>query len=338
MVQYRLAQPEDEEALLDLWVAANPGTTREAWRRDYHRVPALRERVHVAIAPGGSLLAAAAFWPREVRDARGAALKVGDLSHVATRPEARRQGHARRLVELTIEAMREEGCVWSSLTTSEEARTLYEALGWRAFPRPVREGIASAQAGSSGAFSVSRYEPASEPEGWDALARVYDAFNAARPLTVARDAAYWRDFFVPHLTAWLSGHAPVILVARRAGQADVRGYAIVYYSDEEPARAFGLDRLFTVSELGIFPGDEEAVSALLAAALSESGGRLLGGRVYAPREPEIDAAIEQLFGQSARQDQDSEPMARVIAPDFEQSDLDALFAAPGAMAWPLDDV
>jgi hypothetical protein len=31
-------------------------------------------------------------------------------------------------------------------------------------------------------------------------------------------------------------------------------------------------------------------------------------------------------------------MARVIAPDFEQSDLDALFAAPGAMAWPLDDV
>jgi ribosomal protein S18 acetylase RimI-like enzyme len=64
-----------------------------------------------------------------MRDAAGEARLVGNVSHVATQPEARRRGHATRLMALAIDVMRADGCVWATLNTSEEARPLYERLG-----------------------------------------------------------------------------------------------------------------------------------------------------------------------------------------------------------------
>ena len=57
------ARPEEEEALLDLWVAANPGSEREDWRRQWHVLPRRVEQTYVAVA-GGNLL----FRPATGRD------------------------------------------------------------------------------------------------------------------------------------------------------------------------------------------------------------------------------------------------------------------------------
>ena len=139
-IAYRPARPTEEAALIDLWVAANPDSDPAAWRREYERAPDRFVHTLVAAAPTGGLLAAALWWPRLVRDAAGEARLVGNVSHVATRPEAWRCGHATRLMALAIDAMRAEGCAWATLTTSEEARPLYQRLGWRAYPRLSWQG------------------------------------------------------------------------------------------------------------------------------------------------------------------------------------------------------
>lgn len=339
MTEYRLATPADEDALLALWVAANPGTTREAWQREVGRIPGRWGRTQVAVARDGTVLAGALFWPRQVRDANGSPLRVGTVSHVATRPEARQQGHARRLMERTIAAMCADGCAWSYLTTSETGRALYEGLGWQPFPRRVWQGVTSGERlETSDAFAIHRYNLGDEQAPWETLAQVYAAFNAARPLTVVRNDGYWQDFFAPHLSAWHSDHAPICFVAHRDGEAEACGYSIVYYSDAAAGRAFGLDQLFTVSELGVRPGDEAAVPALLAAVTRHAAGSRWGGRVYAPRDHAIESAIRQLFGGTAHMVEETEPMARPIASNFSERDLEAIFAVPSAIFWPLDEV
>ncbi len=56
----------------------------------------------------------------------------GRIVNVWTQPEYRRQGLARELVELCLDAARERGITRLSLGTSAEARHLYETLGFTA--------------------------------------------------------------------------------------------------------------------------------------------------------------------------------------------------------------
>jgi hypothetical protein len=98
---------------------------------------------------------------------------------------------------------------------------------------------------------------------------------------------------------------------------------------------FGEGR-FGLHEVGALRGDDEALPMLLSAVAERAGGRGSKGRLCLPREQPIDAALAVLFD-DLEQPIDDEPMARAIAPDFDGHRIDALFAAPGAFTWMLDD-
>ena len=85
--------------------------------------------------------------------------------------------------------------------------------------------------------------------------------------------------------------------------------------------------------MGVLPEEAGAPLALLTEVAAEARRRgiPLTGRMYLPQEPPIDAALEQLFGPTLYAGQDQgHVMARTIAADFGQPDLDAIFAAPSA--------
>jgi len=71
------------------------------------------------------------------------------LLNVYTRPEARRMGLARALMERAIEAAREAGVKRVWLRTSEAGRPLYESLGFRPRDNDLRLDIEQPRAASS---------------------------------------------------------------------------------------------------------------------------------------------------------------------------------------------
>jgi GNAT superfamily N-acetyltransferase len=67
----------------------------------------------------------------------------GHVSSVATRPEARRRGHARAVVGLLLTWFDEHGVPQQDLSSSREAEELYLALGFDDHPqRYLRRCIA----------------------------------------------------------------------------------------------------------------------------------------------------------------------------------------------------
>jgi len=125
-VDYRLLHATEIDAAADLWgdLHGDP-KQHEAWRREFRSLPQLLTHTRVAVAADGALLSIIHAWPLTIYGVDGQPQHVDRLSHVFTRPDARRRGHAARLVELTIAAMRADGCQWSILTTSDEGRPLY---------------------------------------------------------------------------------------------------------------------------------------------------------------------------------------------------------------------
>jgi GNAT superfamily N-acetyltransferase len=342
-IEYRAMYPEEEDAALDLW-AEVLSDDRAALKRlfvynDRHRF----EHHFVAAAPDGRLLSTVGYWLRDVRDASGVARRVGQVINVATREAARRQGHAGRLLELVIEAMTQNGCAWSLLLGREQARTLYKHYGWKHFLRFSRRGsVEVEQLPLLETYRIRLYDPLEEPAPWDTLAALYDAYNAVRPLTLVRDPRYWRGYTAARITDWMAFQRAVIFVATRGLEDNqLCGYLFGAFYDQAYARYhFNSPPAFVLSEIGVRPGDEAAIPALLYAAgryASERG--IIRGQVDLPDEPLINTALERLFGPSLHLS--SEPnglMARTIAPDFEQRALDAIFATSGSICWSIDEV
>jgi GNAT superfamily N-acetyltransferase len=342
-IEYRAMYPEEEDIALDLW-AEVLGDDRAALKRTFVYNDRDRfEHHYVAATPDGTLLSTVGYWLRDMRDASGAARRVGHVIHVATREAARRQGLAGRLLEMAIEAMTKDGCAWSLLFGREQARTLYKRYGWKGFSRFARRGsVEVEQLPLLETYSIRLYDPLEEPAPWDTLAAVYDAYNAVRPLTLFRDPRYWRGYTAARMTDWMAFQRVSIFVATR-GLEDNHpcGYLFGQFYDQAYARYhFDSPPAFILFEIGVRPGDEAAIPALLYAAGRYAAERgIVRGQVDLPDEPLINAALERLFGASLHLS--SEPngmMARTLAPDFEQRALDEIFAAPGSICWSIDEV
>ncbi len=333
-VEYRLLCGDEVDAAADLWVIYHPGidsAQHHAWRREFRTIPHLLTHTRVAVAPDGALLSIIHYWALEVHDASGMPRRVGRVSHVFTREDSRRQGHATRLLELTLAAMRDEGCQWSILSTSEEGRSLYARYDWRPLPyRQVRCIVSGHPSPPVGRYTVRPYDPRREPDGWSPIEHIHRAYNAGRPFTTVRDDIYWRN--VAARVDWRLSSPTLrsnVLVAACNGDDDVPcAYALALFSEE---------RSFLLAELGALPGEEEALHALLAFVVEQPGGRTVGGRLYLPREPALDAALATLCSQVTNEEND-DCMMRVIAPNIDQSLLIALPAAPGNVMWLLDDI
>jgi predicted N-acetyltransferase YhbS len=320
---YRPLRDDDEAAVLALWAE----TFEEDPQRLRHALldnpRARRDQTRVAVAADGTVLSAMHYHQRELRDLDGTPRPVAGLAVVATRPEARRQGHAGRLIEQTIAALRADACAWSLLFT--DINPYYERYGWRTYATRYRQGLLAAdQPASAGAYTTRGYDPRQAPGGWAPLAAVYAAYNARRPLTTVRDLPYWEryapeKFCAPNARVW---------VAAPAGDAGtVAGYVLAHFTQET----------FVVLEIGVRADATEAIPALLAAVVDEARARGIGmGRVYIPREPAIDAALAGIY-QQVHEDYHHVLMGLPLAPGWDDARIAAIFAAPGAISWPADD-
>jgi hypothetical protein len=116
------------------------------------------------------------------------------------------------------------------------------------------------------------------------------------------------------------------------------GYLLADYSTREMAQEeHGLDQFFTIGEIGVMPGHEGAVSSLLAAVADNSAQGNVGGRACLPREPQIVAAMRAIFGPSLQMPDDRAMMALPLAESCTSEKLEAIFSAPGALHWVVDD-
>lgn len=85
----------------------------------------------LAVDQPGAIVAGAGLWLMDwIPHVIGKSERRGNILNVYTRPEFRRRGLARRLVEVAVTWCRENGIDTVILHASPEGRPLYEALGF----------------------------------------------------------------------------------------------------------------------------------------------------------------------------------------------------------------
>jgi ribosomal protein S18 acetylase RimI-like enzyme len=260
-IEYRWMNAEEMEQVLELWVAVYPGTEREAWKNEILSIPGSQENTCVAL-DGGRVLASALLWIREMNDAAGRLHRAGNVSHVATHPQARRQGHAGRLLELIIERMGQADCAFSTLFTSEAGRPLYEKYFWRTCPLHFWQGgLASVNLPRSPGYAVRSAERLEEPALWEALAEIYADFNLARPFAVQRDVSTWKSFTAYKITAWVQEGASLWLAYPTESPQAVCGYLVAHCTAQG----------FLIAEMGVKEGHRAAIPNLLHPVIGSYG-------------------------------------------------------------------
>jgi GNAT superfamily N-acetyltransferase len=334
-VTYRQMRAEDEDAVFDLWLTTWADSDEAVERQTLHSDPDYLSRTYIAVGEDGQVLSTAHYWVREMCDAVGMPRRVGCVSHVSTHHTARRQGHARTLMSTLRDAMAAEGCEYALLFSSEMGVQLYEGLGYRTMGSPFRRGLVQLdRARYNGSYAVREGR---EPD-WEAVARIYAAYNAGRPLAFVRDEVYWREFIARKWRYVLDHLGGRVFTAHEGADGEPVAYAMAYVSSPEYAREhFGLDQVFTICEVCALPGHEGAIPALVdsAAALTLPGQ--VGGRVFAPREDAPSAAIESLFGATLSEMDDRRMMVRTLVDTITYADLEAMFASSASVFWMLDE-
>jgi predicted N-acetyltransferase YhbS len=302
--EYRAARADDIAGIHRLWsesLWSSAGNIHTDWTAD----PDPLRRAFVAADRSG-VLAVVCVVPRQLRAVAGAPHPVGGIAAVATRSDARRQGHARRLLELAITAMDEAGYAWSLLFTGTPA--VYASLGWRPFRLPVRDGPLAPSAGPPRRY---RIRPGRLADCRPDLARIYDQYNAQRPLTAVRTDRHWRG-----------------PVGRRIEDTDLfvaefRGEICAYGS------VGWREDVVELRELGVAPDHPQAGTDLFDAIAAEANAR---GSTQVRAHVPYDVALAGLVRDEERVDLEG-AMARPLRAGWD--DLRGL-ATPSATFWPAD--
>lgn len=327
-MEYRLMNADEMERVFDLWVEVYPETERANWKQEFLSIPGSREQTYVAV-DGGRVLSTALLWIREMNDSAGAARRVGNVSHVATHPGARRQGHAQKLLGLALETMQESNCDISTLFASEDAKPLYEKLGWQTCPLPFWQGqLMNVDLPRSADYFIRPSHQLDEPQLWDVLSEIYTEFNRGRPLAIRRDLSMWKSFTAHKITAWVHAGASLWLAyATRAPEA-ICGYLIAHRGD------YG----FLLAEIGVREQHRSALPHLFYEVTgSYPGAQGVGGRLYLPEEPDIRKLLHQYF-QPLTKMESNELMVRAIAQGRDLEEWIVTGSQQAGMFWLLDQV
>ncbi|WP_182903631.1 GNAT family N-acetyltransferase [Microbispora sp. H10830] len=303
MTEVRTVRADEVASLYKLWARAFTAS---------HIVPLYEQdegrlgRTFVA-ADATGLLAVVYWLPREVRDARGGVQRVGCLSSVATRPDARGRGLVRRLLATAADAMTAAGCAWSLLFTGTPG--VYAGSGWRVFDRPRVDGRFAAAAPADPGWTVG---PAGLGD-WPVLAALHDRHDDGRPLTTVRSARDWTG----RVPVWY-GPPHEILLVREHGTP--MAYAVVDWNAGDVVEvALAADR---------------AAAPLLRAVAAEAGARgVRPGRLRAPLDPPVRAALPLLFEEWERRGEQN-GMARPLL--LEEPEVRAVVEHPRAVHWTAD--
>jgi len=327
-IEYRLINSQELEQVFDLWVEVYPDTERGNWKREFLSIPGSQEHTYVAV-DNGRVLSSALLWIREMNDSAGVVQRVGNVSHVATHPEARRQGHAKQLLALVIAQMERENCDFSTLFTSPEAGPLYEKFLWRTCPIPFWEGgLTSADLPQSTAYAIGSADQFEEPHLWRALSDIYEEFNKGRPFAIQRDRSTWNSFTAYKIRDWVQAGASVWLAYPTQSPEEICGYLIAHRSDQG----------FLIAEIGVKEQHRAAISNLLYQVIgSYEEGKQVGGRFYLPHEPDIMTLLHKCFDPLVQMES-TELMVRPVNP---KKDASSFFGPPSqgaGMFWILDQI
>ena len=336
-IQYRRMRPEDEDQAVTLWAFTFGSNDPEVSRRYIRPDPDYLDHTLLAVTEDGTIAATLHYWLYNMRDAKGEPQLVGAISHVTTREEHRRQGHAAALLQWSFEDMSANGCEWTLLFSSDMGVPLYERHGFRRYSHPYRRGVLTRQHPDSPVpYIVERTDQPGAHNEWSFLAPVYDAYNATRPLSRVRDADYWRNYYAVHMTGMLENHRGILYTAR-ADNGDLCGYCVARFSTEQQAREqLDVDQVFSLAELCVLPDHRDATPALISAAIKDALPGKVGGRYFLPYEEPAHSFAHIIYGPTLNEEDDRFMFARPLSPSITYEDIQAIFAAPGAHFWPLD--
>ncbi|OPG02656.1 GNAT family N-acetyltransferase [Microbispora sp. GKU 823] len=315
MTEFRTVRADEVTSLYALWAGAFTAS---------HIVPLYEQdegrlgRTLVAADATGVL--AVVYWlPRDVRDAHGGVRRVGCVSSVATRPDARGRGLVRRLLAMAADAMTAAGCAWSLLFTGTPG--VYSGSGWRVFDRPRVDGRFAAAGTLAAGWTLDAGWTAG-PAGlgdwtvhddWTVLAALHDRHDDRRPLTTVRSARDWTG----RVPVWY-GPPHEILLVREHGTP--MAYAVVDWSAGD------------VVEVAL--ADGRAAAPLLRAVAAEARARgVRSGCLRAPLDPPIRSALPLLFEEWERRDEQT-GMARPLL--LKEAEVRAVVEHPLAVHWTAD--
>lgn len=309
-IEYRTLQTDEEDAVLDLWHEVFD-VPRAYFARYFEADTARKlEDTMVAVANDGQLVSAVHVCRRFVRDENGTPHLAGCLANVATRPEFQKQGHSGRLLEMMVAHMQSIGCAWSPLGTGVFHH--YARYGWQPVPTPFRRGsVVDTLPTPPDGMTV---RPLIFADDWPAMAKIYDADNARRPLSVVRDDRYWpgfgaRLFVEPNAVIWGAFDGEILV-----------GYALTRPHEQQ----VGLYEICVTHRDAVLP-------LVIAAA---SGKQTL--RAHLPSTLAIDEALGKVLV-TVETGADNGVMLRSLSPDFPDDRLRALAARPDARFWHADD-
>ncbi len=181
MIVYRVVRPDEMPGAVELW----------------NRVFGVEKPFFQSLLDGGDdddvslgafdgerLVSSVHVFMRHFRDRDGAPLKVGGIGSVSTDPDARRQGHSARLLEMAISEMEQRECVWSYLGTGVHDH--YARHGWRTVSTPEFVG---ALRESSAPTEISPVTV--DADVLDSLAAIHGEHTRLLPMANARSAKMW---------------------------------------------------------------------------------------------------------------------------------------------------
>jgi predicted N-acetyltransferase YhbS len=239
----RAARADDIDRVLDLLTHYDqPRAAFEPW---YEHDPAYRPEQSLLAETNGRLVAHLRIYPRRLRLGGGATMRVAGIGNVITAREARRQGHADRLLRAAVSAATDAGYAYSLLWT--HLPHLYSSHGYGEAPEEILQAVTGLPSANA------RVRPADDAD-LPIIAGLQDRFDADRSGPAVRDLAFWRGS-----RHWLGDD---VLVSDRSGS--IAGYI---------RRRVERDHV-SVLELGVASDDLHLGRILLAAAAEPRQGRL----------------------------------------------------------------
>ena len=258
----RAARADDIDRVLDLLTHyEQPRATFEPW---YEHDPAYQPEQSWLAEVNGQLVAHLRIYPRRLRLGGGGSMRVAGIGNVITAREARRQGHADRLLRAAVNAATGAGYAYSLLWT--HLPQLYSRHGYGEAPGEILYAVTGVP--SAGAC----VRPADDAD-LPLIAGLQNQFDANRSGPAVRDIGFWRGS-----RNWLGDD---VLVSDRSGA--VAGYV---------RRRVERDHV-SVLELGVATDDLHLGRVLLAAAAEPRQGRLRAAlppslrRVLDPWQPAV---------------------------------------------------
>lgn len=247
----RALRPGERErvlALLDGWPFSDGWRGRDFFRRFMDWDPSYRDDNFLVAEQGGELVACVQIFPRWLR-VPGAAVPVGGIGSVFTRPEARASGVASALLRRAQDVMRKRGLELSLLFASRHA--FYARLGWELWPSQRQLLLRSdttvrPDAARAGTRFVARRDL---PE----VMALHAEYSGRLAGTLVRDPASWRG------SLRLAGNPGEDFVVAR----DAAGELVAY------ARGVVLEGVYLLAEWGrrAAPAAAEALADLVTALL-----------------------------------------------------------------------